>query len=112
MALTVYEVSWLHALLKDMGLQNLPSIVLHCDNLAALSIAANPVLHERTKHMEVDCHFIREKLKTGSITTTHVSSSEQIADLLTKSLSVKKHHHLLHKLGAFTTSYAQLAGEY
>lgn len=64
MALTVCEVSWLHALLKDMGLGNIPPTVLKCDNLAALSIAANPIYHERTKHIKVDCHFIREKLKT------------------------------------------------
>lgn len=111
MALTVCDVSWLHVLLKDMGIQNLPPTVLHCDNLAALSIAANPVLHERTKHVEVDCHFIREKLKTGTMTTSHVPSTEQIADLLTKPLSVKQHHYLLNKLGALTPSTAQLAGE-
>lgn len=111
LALTVCEVSWLQALLKDMGVKDLPPATLKCDNLAALSIAAKPVLHERTKHVEVDCHFIREKLKSGSMTTTHVPSSEQLADLLTKPLSVKKHHYLLHKLGAFSENPAQLAGE-
>ena len=111
MALTVCEVSWLHALLKDMGLKDIPPTVLNCDNLAALAIAANPVLHERTKQIEIDCHFIREKLKTGSMTTSHVPSTEQIADLLTKPLSVKQHHYLLHKLGASTKPPAQLVGE-
>lgn len=111
MALAVCEVSWLQALLKDMGLTNISPTVLHCDNIAALSIAANPVHHERTKHIEVDCHFIREKLKTGSIVTSYVPSGEQVADLLTKPLSVKQHYHLLNKLGASSAPPAQLAGE-
>lgn len=58
MALTACEITWLSALLKDMGLHNLPPAILKCDNQAAISIAANPVMHERTKHIEIDCHFV------------------------------------------------------
>ncbi|XP_074324109.1 secreted RxLR effector protein 161-like [Apium graveolens] len=58
MALTACEITWLAALLKDMGLKDLPPVMLKCDNMAAISIAANPVLHERTKHVEIDWHFI------------------------------------------------------
>lgn len=104
MAMATCEVTWLTALLQDMGIADLPPTVLHCDNKAAISIAANPVLHERTKHIEVDCHFIRDKLKTGSMLTNHVPSHSQLADILTKALPVKQHNYLLHKLGAPSSS--------
>lgn len=110
MALTACEITWLTALLKDMGLSNLPPATLNCDNQAALSIAANPIMHERTKHIEVDCHFVRDKVKSGDIQTAHVPSQSQLADLLTKPLSVKQHYFLLDKLGAANTP-AQLEGE-
>ena len=109
MAMTLCEITWLHALLKDMGIKNLPSTALYCDNQAAISLAANPILHERTKHVEVDCHFIRDKLKTGELHTQHASTTEQVADILTKQLSAHQQNYLLSKLGA-VSSPAQLEG--
>lgn len=100
MALTACEVTWLSALLKDLGLTNLPPTVLKCDNHAALAIAANPVQHERTKHVEIDCHYVRDQVKAGTIVPQHVSSSDQVEDILTKILSVKQHQKLVTKLGA------------
>lgn len=111
LALTTCEVTWLTALLKDMGLHHLPPTLLKCDNQAAIAIAANPVSHERTKHVEVDCHFIRDKIKSGDIITQHVPSHAQVADILTKVLSVKQHYYLMNKLGASVALPSQLEGE-
>lgn len=111
MAVVSCEITWLSALLKDMGLQNLPPTVLHCDNQAALAIVANPVLHERTKHVEVDCHYIRDKINSGAIVTKHVPSHCQVADVLTISLSTKQHYYLLSKLRVTAELPSQLEGE-
>lgn len=104
MALTTCEVTWLSALLKDMGIKNLPPTVIKCDNQAALAITANPVLHEKTKHVEIDCHYVRDQLKEGKIITSKVASTEQVADLLTKPLSIKLHNIHCSKLGVSCSS--------
>lgn len=104
MALTTCEITWLKALLKDLGLKSLPPAVLKCDNKAAIAIAANPVLHEKTKHVDIDCHFIRDHLKAGHIKTEHTSSADQVADILTKVLPVKLHNQHVAKLGTSSKS--------
>lgn len=111
MALIACEITRITSLLKDMGLTNLPPTILKVDNQAALSIAANPVLHERTKHIEIDYHYIRDKINAGEIKTCHVPSYAQVADILTKSLSVKQHYYILDKFGASAKHSSPLEGE-
>ncbi|KAL8145823.1 hypothetical protein AgCh_003826 [Apium graveolens] len=104
------EITWLAASLKDTGLKNLPPTVLHCDNQAALAMAANPVLHERTKHVEVDCHFFMDKVNSRVIIPKHIPSHHQLVDVFTKALSTKQHHYLVHKLGTAAEFPSQLDG--
>ncbi|RVX07421.1 Retrovirus-related Pol polyprotein from transposon RE1 [Vitis vinifera] len=93
------ELTWLWYLLKDLGVLHKEPALLYCDNKATLHIAANPVFHERTRHIEMDCHYIRDKIQDGSIITRHVSSAHQLADILTKPLGNEFFAPMIRKLG-------------
>ena len=83
----VAELVWLLRLLAELGISSKIPPMVYCDNLSATYLTANHILHARTKHIEVDHHFIREKVQDKVLTIEHVSADEQIADIFTKPLS-------------------------
>ncbi|XP_047250104.1 uncharacterized mitochondrial protein AtMg00810-like [Capsicum annuum] len=72
MAMCTTEITWLIELLKELGVQVKKPISLLCDSKATIQIATNPIFHERTKHIDIDCHFVKERITQGMIKTEHV----------------------------------------
>ncbi|KNA05274.1 hypothetical protein SOVF_192000, partial [Spinacia oleracea] len=108
MSAAASELVWIQGLLEDLQV-NIPLPVnLYCDNMSAEHLAKNPVFHDKTKHLKRDMHYLREQVDSGFINTVHVSSSDQLADVLTKPLSSSQHQLLSAKLGLI--SKVQLEG--
>ncbi|KAL6323460.1 hypothetical protein AAG906_039030 [Vitis piasezkii] len=100
MVLGLWEALWLRLLLQDLGYLSRQPIRLFCDNKATCDIAHNSVQHDRTKHVEVDRFFIKEKLDDKIVELPNIRSEDQLADILTKAaVSSRVFSKFLDKLG-------------
>lgn len=88
-AATVAEVLWISYILKDLQVHPSLPVPIYCDNHAVVHILENPILHKRTKHIRIDCHFIRIHFSEGLIKPIHIRSQHQIADICTKALGAR-----------------------
>ena len=98
----VKEAVWLRRLLTELGLDLTDPTTLHVNNQSAIVIARNPEFHDRTKHIEVQHHFLRQLVDEGHISPTYLPTGDQIADVLTKGLSCEKHEKFSMDMGLAT----------
>ncbi|KAJ0606762.1 putative RNA-directed DNA polymerase [Helianthus annuus] len=106
----ITEILWLKKLMNEIGFPLKLPTQLMCDNKAAIKISENPVQHDRTKHVEIDRHFIKEKIEDGTVELPFIRSEEQLADILTKVVATKTFEIMLCKLGIADPT-TQLEGE-
>jgi hypothetical protein len=93
------EAVWLRKLLSDLFGGKLEPTVIHCDNQSCIKLSEKPVFHDRSKHIEMKYHFIRDMVQRGAMKLQYIRTDEQIADILTKPLSLTKLVHFRDKLG-------------
>ena len=93
------ELLWLKIILDDLRIKWYDPMKLYCDKKSAINIAHNPIQHDRTKHIEVDRYFIKEKLEEGVVCMSYVPAEHQLADILTKGLISSMFHDLAFKMG-------------
>eukprot|EP00253_Pinus_taeda_P032189 PITA_32189 len=104
-SLASYEAIWLHKILFGLFGQGLRSSVIHCDNQSCIKLTENPVFHDRSKHIEIKYHFIRDYVQKGVIKLEYISTNEQVADIFTKALPRGKHVYFSDKMGVVRDTF-------
>jgi hypothetical protein len=106
LALTCTEVMWLEYLHKEIQVPLQQPPILWCDNIGATFLASNPMFHARTKHIEIDYHFVRERVASNRLKVQFICSKDQLADCLTKPLPLPRFQYLRFKLNVFSIPLA------
>lgn len=107
---TAQEITWISAILKEIGIPLPVTPELYGDNLSSVYLTANPAFHARSKHFEIDYHYVRERVALGSLIVKHVPATQQIADIFTKSLGYQAFTSLRYKLGVVDPPTSRLRG--
>ena len=103
--LASYEALWLRKLMVDLFDQELRPTVIHCDNQSCIRLYENPVFHDRSKHIEIRYHFIQDYVQRGAVMLKYISTDEQVANILMKSLGRGKFVFFRDKLGVVKNTF-------
>src|SRR5208282_4413143 len=93
------ELIWLHRFLKEIGYDVSNQNVIYCDNQSAIALAHNPEHHARTKHIDIQYHFVRNCIEDGSVRLEYCPTEDMVADGLTKALGPERHRRLARRMG-------------
>jgi hypothetical protein len=99
LSVVVCEAVWLHKLLIDLFDNEMDPITIHCDNQSCVKLSKNPVFHNRSKHIEIKYHYIRDMVQRKTIHVQYLPTHEQIADIFTKPLAKTKFEYFRERLG-------------
>ncbi|KAM6590148.1 hypothetical protein CsatA_012753 [Cannabis sativa] len=111
LANVVVELAWLKSLFTELHIHLSQPPVVWCDNLSTVLLTANPILHARTKHIELDLYFVKEKVQSHQIAVKHVPTVDQLADGFTKAILTQNFSGFCSKLTIVDTTNAEFAGE-
>jgi hypothetical protein len=100
---TAKDITWFPQVLKDVGHQQTTPTTLWCDNQIAVCLVWNPKYKQRTKHIDIKYHHIRDLQEAGVIDVTHISTKDQLADLFTKGLEAARFQYLVQSIGVFSS---------
>jgi hypothetical protein len=106
LAIATTKLYWLRMLFHEIKIPLSTTPIIWCDNVSALSLAANPVYHARTKHIEVDYHYVREKVLNRDVKVSFISTANQIADVFTKGLTSARFLYLKSKLKVIPSPFS------
>ena len=101
------EALWLRQLLEDVGFVQRGATRIMCDNQGCIALAKDPKHHSRTKHIDVQHHFIREKLENREVSLLYCPTEDMVADVLTKGLARVRHEKLTKEMGLQGGNYSQ-----
>lgn len=93
------QAIWLRRMLDDLGLTQEGATTIYCDNVSTISLSKNPILHSRTKHIELKHHFVRDMVDQDVVALPYCNTNQQLADVLTKALTREKFVCFRHQLG-------------
>jgi hypothetical protein len=99
LCVAVHKVVWLHKLLADLFGREMDSTIIHCDNQSCVKLSENHVFHDKSKHIEIKYHYIRDMVQRKSVHVYYLSTHEQIADVFTKPLARTKFEYFHERLG-------------
>ena len=102
LANAAFELQWIQHFLQEFSISSSSSPILFYNNLSTTFLAPNPIFHSRVKHVELDCHFVWEKVLNKTLVVQHIPSCDQIVDTLTKALPVQQFLNLRSKLTILT----------